>query len=190
MAKEKRILRALATLLIILVSVFALTGCGKKEEEVKSSEPAYLEPLNNYFQGIQNKDAEQILKAFPDFMDMTSRITSEDIDDLYDSYKYLYGENIKFDYSFGEAIAIEESELSEIEEQISAMYEDAGDIDFTAGYSVPVTITISGDGVVNSDVEENLEEESEDDTNQELSNSGTEEDEMYVFEYNGNWYTM
>ena len=183
----KNLLKLLLVITIVLSSVFVLTGCGKKNKENKDEQvQAYLQPLKDYFDGIKNKDINLVLKAFPDFMNMSTKITEDDINDLYSQYESLYGANIKIEYTFGEAIALGEEELSDLENEIVATYTDLQTIDITAGYTVPVKVTVTGDGIQSTENSENA-----DDANKnENSNTNTEDDEMYVLQYNGNWYIM
>ena len=117
-------------------------------------------------------------------MKMSENITQDDINELYSQYEQLYGANIKIDYQLGEATTIGEDELKELKEQIIELYQDAGNIELTEGYSVPVTVTITGDGQKSA---ENTEETSSEDNTE---NSNVEEDNMYVLQCNGNWYIM
>lgn len=206
MLKNKRnLFRIILVILMIISSVFVFSGCGKKDENNQETvEEAYLQPLKNYFDGVKNKDVNQILKAFPDFMDMANKVTPEEIDSLYKQYEIMYGANIKIDYSFGEATALVEEDLSELESELSTMYNKEENIDITAGYLVPVTVTITGDGVEENKQEnatepstenatepsaENTDASSEEATETE-SNNNIEQDDMYVLQYNGNWYIM
>lgn len=189
MLKNKRyLLKSLLVIAIVMSSIFMLTGCGKKNNDDNNevaSEP-YLQPIIDYFEGIKNKDINQVLKAFPDFMEMDSKISSSDIDDLYAQYESLYGANIKIDYTFGEVTALSEDDFTELEEEIKSIYTDMESVDITAGYIVPVTVTITGDKIEST--AENAENENKEET--EKTNNNVEEDEMYVFQYNGNWYMM
>lgn len=185
MINKRNLLKIVAVVSIILLSMFTLTGCGNnKEKQVSSEELNYQEPLKNYFEGVKNKDVNQVIKAFPDFMDMASKVSSEDIDDLYSQYEALYGANIRIDYSFGDAVELSEEELSELEEEVLSVYQSLENIDITAGYSVPVKVTVTGDGI------EKSSEENEDNNSEENTNSNVEESDMYVLQYNGNWYMM
>lgn len=185
---KRSLLKFLAIISIVMLSIFMLTGCGKKGEENKeaSTENAYLQPLKDYFEGIKNKDINQVLKAFPDFAKMSEKITAEDLNDLYSQYESLFGANIKIDYSFGDAVALSEEEVKELESEIASIYTEVENIDITAAYTVPVKVTISGDGI-----QENTENGGEStETTEENSNSNVEEDEMYAIQYNGNWYIL
>lgn len=187
MTKSKNLLKLLAIISIVLVSVCALTGCGKKNKDNNSDEKAYLEPLKNYFDGIKEKDLNKVLSAFPDFMDMSSNITMTEIDELYNYYEGQYGKNVKINYEFGDAVALGEDELSELEDEIKSAYTDVegvNDIDLTAGYTVTIKVTISGDGV------EQAQEQTEENSEEPKTASDTVENEMYVIQYNGHWYAL
>ncbi len=185
MINKKSLLKIAIILSIMLLSIFTLTGCGNnKDKEASSEKSNYQEPLTNYFEGIKNRDVNQVLKAFPDFMDMTSKISSEDIDDLYSQYESLYGANIKIDYSFGDAVQLSEEDLSELKEEILSVYKNLENIEITDGYSVPVKVTVTGDGI------EKSSEENQDNNSVENANTNVEESDMYVLQYNGNWYIM
>lgn len=184
---KRNLLKILSIISIIMISVFTLTGCGKKEEKKEdvATSDAYLAPLKDYFEGIKNKNIEQLLKAFPDFSKMGEKITSEDINDLYTQYESIYGANIKIDYSFGDAVALNEEEIQELKTEISSIYPDATNVEITAAYTVPVKVTITGDGLTQP-TESNENEQTE--NNEE--NKNVEEDEMYSIQYNGSWYLL
>ena len=206
MIKNKRnLLKILSIITIMMLSIFMLAGCGKNDENNnEESSTAYLQPLTDYFEGIKNRDIEQVIRAFPDFAGMSENLTSGDLDDLYAQYESLYGANIKIDYTFGEAVALSEEELNELENEINAAYNNSEEqtIDITAAYTVPVTVTITGDGLQedaqnNESTEETTGEAATEETStegaeseDENSNSVVEESEMYAFEYNGSWYIL
>ena len=197
MAKNKYILKALAILSIIMVSIFVLTGCGKNNEK-KSEEDNknYQEPLINYFDGIKNKNPEQVIKAFPAFMNMDSKIKSEDIDEFYAYYESLYGSDVTMDYSIGDAVKLGDDEISELEDEIKAVY-NVENIELSGAYSVTITVTFQGSGVSNSKQTEGEETDETTDTAETAENSeevasktDTEQDDMYVILYEGNWYLL
>ncbi|MBO5349013.1 MAG: hypothetical protein J6A89_04250 [Clostridia bacterium] len=193
LSNKRSLLKMLSVLTMIILSIFMLTGCGKKEKnnEEQAAENVYLQPVTDYFEGIKNKDINQVLKAFPEFTKMSEKITADDINDLYAQYEALYGANIKIDYSFGEATALSEEDISEIESEISTVYTDVENIYITAAYTVPVTVTITGDGIQeNIQNGENTEGTENAESAEENPSSNVEQDEMYVLQYNGNWYIM
>ena len=188
---KRRLLKCLSIISIIIVSIFMLTGCRKKYDNKEvASEQIYLQPLTYYFEGIKNKDLNQMLKAFPDFAKMAEKITADDLNDLYAQYESLYGENVKIDYSVGDAIALSEEEINEVESEISSIYTDVENIDITAGYSVPVKVTITGDGIKGTEENQEETEKTEEIEETEEDNSNVDEEEMYVLQYNGGWYIL
>lgn len=188
MSKMKKFLKSFLVFAVITVGIFAFTGCGKKENKQQNQE-AYLEPLTNYFEGIKTKDINKVLKAFPDFMEMASRITSDDINDLYTQYESIYGANIKFDYSFGDPVTLDQDQIEKLKEQFKAIYTDLENFDITEGYTIPVTVTITGDGITTNQTENN-ENSNTTDNSQDNSNNNVEQNDMIVIKYNDNWYIM
>mgnify|MGYP004533886879 CR=1 FL=1 len=183
---KKSLLKICLVALMILSTIVVFTGCGKENKKNnENTELAYEEPLKDYFDGIKNRDIGSILKAFPDFMEMSNNITENDINDLYSQYEELYGSNIKIDYELGTATNISEEDIADLKEQIKEIYQDLGDVDITEGYTVPVTVTITGDGNT-----ENTNEESSENNEDNNSNKNVEENNFYVLKYNGNWYLM
>ena len=94
----------------------------------------------------------------------------------------MYGANIKIEYSLGDAVALGEDEIKQIEEDLKAIYTDQENLDITAAYSVPVTVTITGDGITSNSDNNTIAGDN--------SNNNTEEEDMYVIQYNGSWYIM
>lgn len=180
----KKVLKTILVLCIMVVSIFMLTGCEKNKDNNNESEAekAYLQPLRDYVDGIINKDPNQVLKAFPEFMNRTENITVDDINEMYIQYESLYGANIKFEYEFGDATKLEEKDISGLEEQIKGYYTDVQDIDITEAYIVPLKLTVSGDGIK----DENATEEEQ--TEERVSHTDTTD--FYVFKYNENWYLI
>ena len=129
-------------------------------------------------------------------MQMSEKITDTEIDDLYKQYESMYGANIKIDYSLGDAVTLGEDEIKELEDNLTAIYPDQENLDITAAYSVPVTVTITGDGITSNSNEENTAAENnadntaETNTDDSTDNNNTEQEDMYVIQYNGNWYIM
>ena len=182
MLKSKKYLfKILVVIAIIISTIFVFTGCGKKDKSA-NADKQYLQPLTDYFEGIKNKDLSRLLKAFPDFMKMSEKVTDTDIEDLYNQYESMYGANIKIEYSLGDAVALGEDEIKQIEEDLKAIYTDQENLDITAAYSVPVTVTITGDGITSNSDNNTIAGDN--------SNNNTEEEDMYVIQYNGSWYIM
>ena len=79
MLKSKKYLfKILVVIAIIISTIFVFTGCGKKDKSA-NADKQYLQPLTDYFEGIKNKDLSRLLKAFPDFMKMSEKVTDTDI---------------------------------------------------------------------------------------------------------------
>ena len=175
----KKVFKLGLVIFVIAISMFMFSGCGKNNENNNQNPDAYLQPLKDYMDGIINKDPNQVLKAFPEFMNRKENITVDTINEMYTQYESLYGANIKFEYEFEQATKLEEADISALEEQIKGYYTDITEIDITEAYIVPLKLTVSGDGI---------KEESENQTEQ--NSSHTDTTDFYVFKYNDNWYLI
>ena len=173
----KKILKTMLLLTITVLSICILTGCQKKNSNNSGevSKDVYEQPIRYYMEGLKNRDLEQHLKAYPDFMKMSEIITKENLDDVYSQYDAIYGANIQLDYSLGDATKIDTSDIENIEIQLKETYPDAGDIKISRAYIIPVELTITGDGIA----EEGKEKE---------KTTNKDSQEFYVYEFNGNWY--
>lgn len=181
---NKSILKNLLVFVVIISSIFLLTGCGKNNNTENNTETdAYLQPLKDYMDGLKNKDVNVALKAFPEFMKKNEEITIENINEMYAQYESLYGANIQLDYEFGSSTKLEESEITALEEQIKGYYTDVQEIDITEAYIVPLKLTVSGDGIKdeNNTTEENQTPE---------RTSKTDTTDFYVYKYNEVWYLI
>ena len=172
----KKILKTVL-LLITVLSVCILTGCQKKNsnDSGEVSKDVYEQPIRYCMDGLKNRDLDQFLKAYPDFMNMAKTITKENIDDVYSQYEAIYGANIQLDYTLGDATKIDSSDIENLEAQLKETYPDACDIKISKAYIIPVDLTITGDGIA----EEGKEKE---------KTTNKDSQDFYVYEYNGNWY--
>ena len=125
----------------------------------------YKVPITNIYNAIQNKDLEIYLKTYPEFMQVSSMITAEDLNNYYDQYKNECGENITMTYEIGESEACSEEKLQEIENEINTLYRT--NVDFTEAYKVNVKTTYTGD-----------------------ANSIERNTEHTVVKYNDQWYSL
>lgn len=181
---KKNLLKVVAIITIISMVVLGFTGC-KKDNKNESDEKVYLQPITDYFEGIKSKDLSRVIKAYPDFMNMSEKINDDDINELYSQYESMYGTNIKIDYTFGDAVGLGEDEIKNIKSNIEAIVEDGQNIDITAAYYVPVTVTVTGDGIKQSSEENNA-----DVTENENNANNIEQENITVIQYNGNWYVI
>lgn len=58
----------------------------------------YEIPISYYYYGIQNKNLDAFLKAYPEFMNVKNRFSQNDFDKFYDVFKDECGENINLTY--------------------------------------------------------------------------------------------
>lgn len=191
----KKIFRFILIVAVIISSTIILSGCQKNDEGTEPeqiSRETYIEPLQNYLEGLKTKNIELVLKAYPEFMHMDQKIQLTDIEAVYARYESQYGSNIVFDYNIGEQINVDESDYGTLAARIKEAYPDAGDINIDKAFILGVELTISGDGVEDTSNEEKQEENNEADSSQENAETQkskiTESQDFYVYRYNGNWY--
>ncbi len=174
---NKKIIKSILVIMLIVSSVCIFSGCGKKNEnngKGEVSRDVYEAPLKNYMEGLKTKNLELILSAYPDFM---KTITQTDLDSIYARYEALYGSNIVMEYKLGNAVRIEnQNDLNILASQIKEYYPEAGDIVVDDAYIITVELSVSGEG---SNTEEG---------NNEQVNKKTDTQDFYVYRYNGNWY--
>lgn len=166
MLKKKNIFKIIVLLLIMVMSIGVLTGCGNTEEEKEKEETveAYEEPIKNFVEGLEAANSEKFLKAFPEFLAeyMADSITDEDLKDMLADAEEEYGANIKMSYKVTDKTEISEEDLKEMQEEMATYYDE--EVTVSKGYELEVEITTKGD-----DSEE------------------TETDTLEVYELDGKW---
>lgn len=173
MLKNKKIVKMVALIAIMLISVFALTGCelldkaGEAVDKVTGKTKDYEKPIANLVEGIQDADAEKFLSAFPPFIseEMEDLFTDEILEQALELAKEEYGENIKMTYKVVDEEELSEEDLEEMAEEILEYYDE--EVEITKGYELEVELTTKGD-----DDEE------------------VEEDSFEVYEIDGEYYIL
>lgn len=169
MLKNKSILKIIAVLTIIVMSMFALTGCGKndKEEEKKKEETAYEEPVKNLVEGLSEANAEKFAKAFPPYLadQMKEIFTADYLQKSLEEAKEQYGENVSMTYTVTSKEEISEDDIKTKEEDIKSSFEK--EVDITKGYKLNIEITTKGDDAEDKDTSS-----------------------FDVYEMDGNWYIL
>ena len=138
-------------------------------------------------EGLKNKNLDQILQAYPEFMHMSNVITNDDLESAYNQYESMYGPNIRIDYNLQDAISVEEQDKENLASELKELYPEVGDINIEKAYIITVELTVTGDGIQEESSEENSGENSGENAG-EMENSATDEADFYVYKYNGNWY--
>ncbi len=171
MLKNKRLLKVIAVLTVMVMSIFMLTGCGNKKEEEKNDSNTttntYEDPIKNVVEGVGKANISKFMSAYPSFIaENINQIIDEDyLQSQLEDYEDIYGNNIEMSYSITNKEEISEEDLKEEEEELKDTYDE--DVDITKGYNLEVELKIKGD-------------EDED----------TEEDSFEVYEINGTWYLL
>lgn len=149
MLKNKKTLKLIVLLLIMVMSVMLLTGCefGKKEETVKKLE-AYEEPIKNFVEGLAEANAEKLLSAFPPVIaEVMETVFTDEV--LEETLKNEFDGEIEISFKTLDKEEISETELREMEEEVEENFGEP--ITITRGYSVNVEITTKVDGEVEKD---------------------------------------
>lgn len=136
-------------LIILLLSMYMLTGCdlfneNSKDNDEKRKIEAYEEPINNVVNGLKNADSETFLKAFPDFVSIHVKdiYTDEYLGIYAKKMKEEYGTNVEMTYNIIEKSEILDGNLQKIEKEMKDVYEQ--DIIIKNGYKLKTEINIKG----------------------------------------------
>lgn len=156
MLKNKKLLKIIALLLILVLSIGMLTGCGdtdKEKEEKEEKAAAYEEPVKNYIEGMEEANAEKFLKAFPEFITeyMKDIFTDEMLEEALVELEDEYGKNLEMNFEIKGKEEVSEDELTEQEEDIKTNYDE--EVDITKGYELQIDLTIKGDDSEETDTD-------------------------------------
>lgn len=170
MLKNTKVLKVIAIIAMLVMSMYMLTGCGKsdsKNEKEADKVEGYEQPIKYLVEGLSEANSEKFLKAFPEFI---SEQVKQYFDDDYlktalDRAEDEYGANVKMTYKVTGKEEISEDDLKDMAEDVKDSYDE--EVEITKGYVVDVEITTKGD-----DTED------------------TEEDSFDVYEIGGNWYVL
>ncbi|MBR2240771.1 MAG: hypothetical protein IJ890_05280 [Clostridia bacterium] len=170
MLKNRKGLKLVALLTIMLMSICVLTGCQKNEnnkDNKENNEALCEEPIKNAIEGLTEGNSEKFLKAYPDFISETIKdvYTNENIGVMLEYMKEEYGDGLNVTYEITEKEEISSDDLSKVEENLKLRYDK--EISITKGYVLNVNMNTKG-----ADKEE-------------------KENEKYkVYEIDGNWYLL
>lgn len=122
-------------ILIIIVLLFSLSACSKKENESSLDNL-----LNTYSKGIVKFNVEQILSVYPNFMqkDYKKNIYEKSLD----YYKEYYGNSIKVAYEVTNKTKLSKKELNNLNNDIKKKYIKT--INFDECYKIDGYFTYSG----------------------------------------------
>lgn len=152
MLKNKSILKFVAVLTVMIMSIGMLTGCEmkslkEKESNVKNatSQGAYEEPVKNLVEGLGEGNAEKFLNAFPDFITsyMKDIFTDEYLQETLKDAEEDYGANIKMSYKVTKTTELSGDDLKSMQEDVKTNYGE--EVNITKGYKLDVEITTKGD---------------------------------------------
>ena len=163
MLKNKGTLKVAALVVMLVVSVMALTGCDKN----KKDDNKYEQPIKNMVEGLSEANSSKFLSAFPPFFsDYMKDIFSDDyLKSVIDEQKENFGDNITMSYKVTKTEEISKEDLESKQKNILDTY--GKEVSITKGYKLDVEITTKGDQKEDVDT-----------------------DNMEVYEIDGNWYMI
>ena len=141
---------AIAVIIIICILVSVLSG-------------GYMKPIENYFEGIEKKDAETFMEAYHEYQLKYEKKnycdgSADELEDgyksavktFYNSLKEEYGSDLKISVSVEDKEKIDKDDLKDYEEFLQENW-DKKSLEVTKGYEVEVEVTIKGDDDKDSD---------------------------------------
>lgn len=142
MLKNKSILKLVAVLTVMVMSMAMLAGCGAKKEEKKVS--SFEDPIKNYIEGVAEANSEKFLKAFPTFIsDTLKSIFSDDyLKEIKKENEEKFGEDVTISYKVKEKTEISQDDINSIKESVKTTYDK--ELNITKGYKVDLDITTKG----------------------------------------------
>ncbi len=170
MLKNTKVLKIVAIIAMLVMSMYMLTGCGnnesKKDKKADNVE-GYEQPIKYLVEGLSEANSEKFLKAFPGFISeqVKQYFDADYLQTALDRAEDEYGANVKMTYKVTGKEEISEDDLKDMAEDVKDSYDE--EVEITKGYVVDVEITTKGD-----DTED------------------TEEDSFDVYEIGGNWYVL
>lgn len=143
MLKNKGILKITALLVMLFVSVVALTGCEFNKD--KKDENAYEQPIKNLVEGLSEGNSAKFLEAFPGFISdyVKDIFTDEYLKSVIDEQKENYGDNITMSYKITKTEEISAEDLASKQNNILETY--GKEVSITKGYKLDVEMTTKGD---------------------------------------------
>ena len=169
MIKNKRLIKALTIMLVMIMSVVLLSGCEttSNKDKNKNETQAYEEPVKNMIEGLSEANSEKFLKAFPDFISsyMKTMFTDDYLSETVKKAEEEYGSNLTMSYKVTDKKDISEEALKEMQDEVKESFNK--EINISEGYVLTVEVTTKGD-----------------------NDEDTETDDFKVYEIDGNWYLL
>lgn len=124
---------------VIVAIYYGTNKTGASEE--------YTKVVEEYMLGYQNKDVNQIMNTYPQFMkdNILNNSSPEEIwKDIDKSFSETLGNDWKATYTMGSVAEISESDITALKSDLENTYNTT--LDFTSGYWVAADMTLSGEG--------------------------------------------
>lgn len=124
----------------VIVAIYYGTNKAGASEE-------YTKVVEEYMLGYQNKDVNQIMNTYPQFMkdNILNNSSPEEIwKDIDKSFSETLGNDWKATYTMGAVATISESDITALKSDLENTYNTT--LDFTSGYWVAADMTLTGKG--------------------------------------------
>lgn len=167
MVENKRKVKVVSILLIMIMTLGLLSGCGANKDEKKAETDSYEQPVKNMIEGLSEANADKFLKAFPEYISEQMKLvfTEDYLKETVKKAEEEYGANLKMSYKITDKADIVEEDLREMEEEVKESF--GKEIKISKGYKLGVEVTTKGDDTEDKEV-----------------------DEFKVYEVDGKWYML
>ena len=167
MIENKRKVKVVSILLIMIMTLGLLSGCGVNKDEKKTETDSYEQPVKNMIEGLSEANADKFLKAFPEYISEQMKLvfTEDYLKETVKKAEEEYGANLKMSYKITDKADIAEEDLREMEEEVKESF--GKEIKISKGYKLGVEVTTKGDDTEDKEV-----------------------DEFKVYEVDGKWYML
>ena len=167
MIENKRKVKVVSILLIMIMTLGLLSGCGVNKDEKKAETDSYEQPVKNMIEGLSEANADKFLKAFPEYISEQMKLvfTEDYLKETVKKAEEEYGANLKMSYKITDKADIAEEDLREMEEEVKESF--GKEIKISKGYKLGVEVTTKGDDTEDKEV-----------------------DEFKVYEVDGKWYML
>lgn len=167
MVENKRKVKVVSILLIMIMTLGLLSGCGVNKDEKKAETDSYEQPVKNMIEGLSEANADKFLKAFPEYISEQMKLvfTEDYLKETVKKAEEEYGANLKMSYKITDKADIAEEDLREMEEEVKESF--GKEIKISKGYKLGVEVTTKGDDTEDKEV-----------------------DEFKVYEVDGKWYML
>jgi len=116
--------------ILLLISLFTITACGKKEEEKEEKketntiEKSYKRILDTFIESYTKPDESLVSDIFPPFYLKYAEgmFTQEKLEEILVKEKEIYGEDFTITYELGENTKLTDEELEKVNKEMATKF--------------------------------------------------------------------